>query len=65
MRVRVVVVNVRGFRDGFERLVRLVGHFEPDLLLLNETGSRRRLRRFANALGWISPPIPGRRCAAA
>jgi hypothetical protein len=23
MRVRVVVYNVRGFRDGFERLVRL------------------------------------------
>jgi hypothetical protein len=51
MRVRVVVYNVRGFRDGFERLVRLVGHFEPDLVLLNETGSRWRLRRFANALG--------------
>jgi endonuclease/exonuclease/phosphatase family metal-dependent hydrolase len=51
MRVRVVVVNVRGFRDGFERLVRLVGHFEPDLVLLNESGSRWRLRRFASALG--------------
>ena len=51
MRVRVIVHNVRGFRDGFERLVRLVGHFEPDLLLLNETGGRWRLRRFANALG--------------
>jgi endonuclease/exonuclease/phosphatase family metal-dependent hydrolase len=51
MRVRVVVVNVRGFRDGSERLVRLVGHFEPDLVLLNETGSRWRLRRLANALG--------------
>jgi endonuclease/exonuclease/phosphatase family metal-dependent hydrolase len=51
MRVRVVVYNVRGFRDGFERLLRLVGHFEPDLVLLNETGSRWRLRRFADALG--------------
>ena len=51
MRLRVIVYNVRGFRDGFERLVRLVGHFEPDLVLLNETGSRWRLRRFANALG--------------
>ena len=49
MRVRVVVHNVRGFGDGFERLVRLVGYFEPDLLLLNETGGRWRLRRFANA----------------
>jgi endonuclease/exonuclease/phosphatase family metal-dependent hydrolase len=51
MRLRVMVYNVRGFRDGSERLVRLVGHFEPDLALLNETGSRWRLRRFANALG--------------
>ena len=51
IRLRVIVYNVRGFRDGLERLVRLVGHFEPDVLLLNETGGRRRLRRFADALG--------------
>ena len=51
MRVRVVVYNVRGFRDGFDRLVRLVGHFEPDVVLLNETGGRWPLRRFGKALG--------------
>ena len=51
MRLRVVVYNVRGFRDGFDRLVRLVGHFEPDVLLLNETGGRWRLWRFGRALG--------------
>ena len=51
MGLRVVVYNVRGFRDGLERIVRLVGHFEPDVLLLNETGSRWRLRRFARNLG--------------
>jgi hypothetical protein len=51
MRVRVVVYNVRGFRDGSERVLRLVGHFRPDVLLLNETGGRWRLRRFAKALG--------------
>jgi endonuclease/exonuclease/phosphatase family metal-dependent hydrolase len=51
MRLRVIVYNVRGFRDGSERLVRLISHFEPDVAVLNETGSRRRLRRFANALG--------------
>jgi endonuclease/exonuclease/phosphatase family metal-dependent hydrolase len=51
MRVRVVVYNVRGFRDDSERLVRLVGHVRPDVLLLNETGARWRLRRFAKALG--------------
>ncbi len=50
MRLRVVVYNVRGFRDGLDRLVRLVGHFEPDVLLLNETGGRWRLRRFARTL---------------
>jgi endonuclease/exonuclease/phosphatase family metal-dependent hydrolase len=51
VRLRVVAYNVRGFRDGFERLVRLVGHFEPDVVLLNESGSRWRLGRFAKALG--------------
>lgn len=51
MRVRVVVYNVRGFRDGLERVARVVGHFEPDLVLLNETGSRRALRRLGKALG--------------
>ena len=51
VRLRVVVYNVRGFRDGFDRLVRLVGHFAPDVLLLNETGGRWRLARFAGSLG--------------
>jgi endonuclease/exonuclease/phosphatase family metal-dependent hydrolase len=51
VRLRVVAYNVRGFRDGFDRLVRLVGHFEPDILLLNETGGRWRLRRFGRSLG--------------
>jgi endonuclease/exonuclease/phosphatase family metal-dependent hydrolase len=51
VRIRVIVYNVRGFRGGSERLVRMVGHFEPDVVLLNETGGRWRLRRFARALG--------------
>jgi endonuclease/exonuclease/phosphatase family metal-dependent hydrolase len=50
MRVRVMVWNVRGFRDGLDRVATIVGHFAPDLVLLNETGGRRRLRRFARAL---------------
>jgi hypothetical protein len=65
MRVRVVVYNVRGFRDGLERVVRLVDRFKPDLLILNETGGRFRLRRFARPSGWTSRPIPGRRSDAA
>lgn len=45
-----MVHNVHGFRDRFEALVRLMGHYRPDILLLNETGPRLRLRRFAKAL---------------
>lgn len=51
MRVRVVVYNVRGFRDGLDRVAAVLRHFEPDLVLLNETGSRRSLRRLAKTLG--------------
>lgn len=53
MRLRVVVYNVRGFRDGLDRVVRLTDHFRPDVVLLNETGSRSRLRRFANAADMV------------
>ena len=51
MRLRVVVYNVRGFRDGPERVTRVAGNARPDLVLLNESGSRRRLRRFTRRLG--------------
>lgn len=47
MRLRVVVYNVRGFRDGADRVAAVVGRLKPDLLLLNESGGRVRLRRFA------------------
>ena len=58
MQLRVVVYNVRGFRDGSDRVIRLVGHFQPDIVVLNETGSRRRLRRFAKALGMDAASDP-------
>jgi endonuclease/exonuclease/phosphatase family metal-dependent hydrolase len=51
VRVRVVVYNVRGFRDGLDLVAAVLRHFEPDLVLLNETGSRRSLRRLAKTLG--------------
>ena len=51
MRLRVVVWNVRGFRDGVDRVVEVARHFEPDLVLLNESGSRRKLRRFGEGMG--------------
>jgi endonuclease/exonuclease/phosphatase family metal-dependent hydrolase len=49
--MRVVTYNVRGFRDGLERVAKVVAHFEPDVVLLNETGGRLALRRFGRALG--------------
>jgi endonuclease/exonuclease/phosphatase family metal-dependent hydrolase len=49
--LRVVTYNVRGFRDGLERVADVVSRFEPDVVLLNETGGRVALRRFARAVG--------------
>jgi endonuclease/exonuclease/phosphatase family metal-dependent hydrolase len=43
--------NVRGFRDGLDRVASVVSHAEPDVLMLNETGRRFALRRFARVLG--------------
>jgi endonuclease/exonuclease/phosphatase family metal-dependent hydrolase len=50
MRVRVVIYNVRGFRDGLDLVWQVTAHLHPDILLLNETGSRRKLRKFARAM---------------
>jgi endonuclease/exonuclease/phosphatase family metal-dependent hydrolase len=50
MRVRVVTYNVRGFRDGLARVAGVVAGLEPDVLVLNETGGRLALRRFARAV---------------
>lgn len=47
MRLRVAVYNVRGFRNGLDRVAAVIGQVRPDVALLNETGSRRALRRFA------------------
>ncbi len=58
MRLRVVVWNVRGFRGGIGRVAKVAGRFEPDLVLLNEAGGRRRLRRFAGALGMATAADP-------
>jgi endonuclease/exonuclease/phosphatase family metal-dependent hydrolase len=49
--VRVVTYNVRGFRDGRERVAAVVRGLHPDVLLLQESGSRRDLRRFAQEVG--------------
>jgi endonuclease/exonuclease/phosphatase family metal-dependent hydrolase len=49
--LRVVTYNVRGFRDGLDRVVAVVRELAPDVLLLQESGSRRGLRRFAGDVG--------------
>jgi len=51
VRLTVVTYNVRGFRDGNDRVAEVVERLAPDVLLLQETGPRRALRRFASDLG--------------
>src|SRR2546423_14802833 len=59
MRITVVTYNVRGFRAGVGAVGDVVERLAPDLLLLQETGSRRALRRFVDAIGMscASDPI--------
>lgn len=64
MRLRVLVHNVRGLRGGPGAVGRVVDRFAPDLLLLNETGARRRLRELTRGAGLevaSDPPSPSRR----
>lgn len=58
MGLRVLVYNVRGFRDGLGRVAEVVGREAPDVLLLNETGARRALRRLARTLGMEAAADP-------
>jgi endonuclease/exonuclease/phosphatase family metal-dependent hydrolase len=51
MRLRVMAYNVHGFKAGPGRVADTVRRFEPDLLILNESGGRWRLRRFGRASG--------------
>jgi endonuclease/exonuclease/phosphatase family metal-dependent hydrolase len=66
MRVTAVTYNVRGFRAGVEAVADVAERLAPDVLLLQETGSRRALRRFAETLGMSCAADPiawGRRRA--
>jgi endonuclease/exonuclease/phosphatase family metal-dependent hydrolase len=51
VRLRVLVYNVRQFRDEADVVARVVERFAPDVVLMNESGGRLRLRRFAKAVG--------------
>lgn len=50
MIVRVLSWNVHGFRGGVGAALDLVSGLEPDIVLLQETGSRRDLEGFTQAL---------------
>ncbi len=58
MNLKAVTYNVRGFRGGLDRVAEVVRRLEPDVLLLQETGSRERLRRFAIAVGMDAAADP-------
>jgi endonuclease/exonuclease/phosphatase family metal-dependent hydrolase len=48
--LRVASYNVKAFRLGFGEVVNLARALEADILLVQESGSRRTLRRLATAL---------------
>ena len=50
MRIRVATFNVQSFRAGIDGAVLAIGPEQPDVLLVQECGPRRKLRRFAAAL---------------
>ena len=49
--MRVGVHNVHGLRAGVDRVAPALASLDADILLLQECGSARRLRRLADALG--------------
>ncbi len=51
MRLRVATFNLRGFRDGLDGVASVVEELAPDILLVQESGSRRTLRRLAAVTG--------------
>jgi endonuclease/exonuclease/phosphatase family metal-dependent hydrolase len=51
MRLRVVSFNARSFRAGIDQAAAAMGDDLPDVVLVQECGSRFAVRRFARALG--------------
>jgi endonuclease/exonuclease/phosphatase family metal-dependent hydrolase len=56
MRVRAIVWNVHGFRSGLGAVAGVIAKERPELVLLQEARSRRRVRRLAKRLRmeWVS-----------
>lgn len=63
MQLRIVGYNVRSFRSGMGRVREAVAALRPDVLILQEAGSRWTLRSFAGAMGmeFVSTHRPFRR----
>lgn len=57
MDLRVVVYNVRGFRDEWRPAAAFLAELQPDVVLVNECGYGPSLRRFAGTLG--TKPVSG------
>jgi endonuclease/exonuclease/phosphatase family metal-dependent hydrolase len=55
--LRVLVHNVRGFKAGPEQAAAAVAEHVPDLAMITEAGTRRRLHRYAKALD-MEPAAP-------
>jgi endonuclease/exonuclease/phosphatase family metal-dependent hydrolase len=51
MRLVAATYNVQSFRAGVERAVEALAPEPPDLVLIQESGPRRTLKRFAAAMG--------------
>lgn len=60
--MRVVVYNVRGLRAGPGVVAAPIADLHPDVVIVTEAGTRRRLHRFAGGLGMVAhhgslPPL--------
>jgi endonuclease/exonuclease/phosphatase family metal-dependent hydrolase len=51
MRLRVISYNVHGFRAGLDAAVHAVAGEKPDVVCLQECGSKRAVHAFARAMG--------------
>jgi endonuclease/exonuclease/phosphatase family metal-dependent hydrolase len=58
VRCRVVVYNLKGFRLGRGPVTQVLRELAPDLVLVQESGPRRRLRRLARDLGMTAAADP-------
>lgn len=58
--MRILVWNVRGFRAGVERVAEAAAGLEPDVALITECSTARRIGRFADTLDMTAHhgPLP-------